>query len=68
MQRHPTKADTYTYEEGITEPKFLELALQFNIPIVATNDVYFSDSAMYEAHDALMCISSGSYIDQKAPR
>ncbi|MDG2474652.1 MAG: DNA polymerase III subunit alpha [Paracoccaceae bacterium] len=68
LQRHPTQGELRTIDEGITEPKFLQLALTKNIPIVATNDVYFPDEGMYEAHDALLCISSGSYIDQKAPR
>ena len=68
IQRHPVQADYRTVNEGKTEPKFLDLALKKNIPIVATNDVYFPQPDMYEAHDALLCISSGSYIDQKAPR
>ena len=68
LQRHPSQGQIRTQEQGMTEPKFLELALQRNIPIVATNDVYFSDKEMYEAHDALLCISTGSYIDQKTPR
>ena len=68
IQRHPSQKGTLSDDERITEPKFLNLASEKNIPIVATNDVYFSDSAMYEAHDALLCISSGSYVDQKTPR
>ncbi len=68
LQRHPSLNDLKTIEEGITEPIFLELALKHNIPIVATNDVYFPTKEMYEAHDALLCISTGSYMDQKAPR
>ena len=68
IQRHPIQTSFRTLNEGKTEPKFLELALKKKIPIVATNDVYFPDSEMYEAHDALLCISTGSYIDQKAPR
>ena len=68
LQRHPTVREIKTTEEAATEPTFLELALKKNIPIVATNDVYFTDPAMYEAHDALLCISTGSYLDQKAPR
>jgi DNA polymerase III subunit alpha len=45
-----------------TEPVFLEWAQAYNIPIVATNDVYFSDPSMYEAHDALLCIAEGRYV------
>ena len=68
IQRHPTQGELQTLDEKETEPKFLDLALNKNIPIVATNDVYFPDEDMYEAHDALLCIASGSYIYQKAPR
>ncbi|TDA86474.1 hypothetical protein, partial [Halomonas marinisediminis] len=32
------------------------------------NDVYFPDPGMYEAHDALICIAEGAYVDQQAPR
>ncbi|MCX7338005.1 MAG: DNA polymerase III subunit alpha [Alphaproteobacteria bacterium] len=47
-----------------TEPEFLDLAFQHNIPIVATNDVFFDEPEMYEAHDALLCIAEGSYVSQ----
>ena len=49
-------------EEKITEPVFLELAYKHNIPLVATNDVFFFDKEMHEAHDALICISGGEYV------
>lgn len=49
-------------EEKITEPAFLELAYKHNVPLVATNDVYFFDADMYEAHDALVCIAEGEYV------
>ncbi len=39
-----------------------------DLPLVATNDVYFPQSKMYEAHDALICIADGSYVDQQEPR
>lgn len=49
-------------EEKKTEPVFLELAYKHNIPLVATNDVFFFDESMYEAHDALCCIAAGEYV------
>ena len=33
-----------------------------------TNDVYFPKPDMYEAHDALICIAEGAYVDRQAPR
>ena len=49
-------------EEKTTEPVFIELAYKHNIPLVATNDVYFFSEDMYEAHDALVCIAEGEYV------
>jgi DNA polymerase-3 subunit alpha len=47
------------------EPQFLELALKHAIAIVATNDVYFEDRNMHEAHDVLLCISNGCYLGEE---
>jgi DNA polymerase-3 subunit alpha len=44
------------------------MAYAMGLPLVATNDVYFPKAQMYEAHDALICISEGSYVDQQEPR
>lgn len=50
------------------EPKLEAILLDFaynnNIPIVATNDAYFLTEDMYEAHDALLCISAGRYVSE----
>ena len=35
---------------------------------MATNNVFFKNSEMYEAHDALLCIAEGAYVDQQEPR
>ena len=44
----------------------LDLSKKFKIPIIATNEVYYLEKEMHEAHDALMCISQKTYInDQK---
>ena len=40
----------------------VELAYELELPLVATNDVFFSKSADYEAHDALLAIASGSLL------
>ncbi len=39
-----------------TEPEFLKIALEQNIPIVATNDVVFASATDYESMDALSCV------------
>lgn len=52
-------------EQQKLEPKFLSLALAHNIPIVATNDVFFENTHLYQAHDALLCIAEGKYISEE---
>jgi len=51
-----------------TEPHFIDLAYKHNIPLVATNDVYFSSADMHEAHDALLCIAEGRYVEEENRR
>lgn len=51
-------------EEGRVEGALVDLAYELELPLVATNDVYFADESMREAHDALICISDGTYLSQ----
>ena len=48
--------------ERKTEDTFIELAYKYNIPLVATNEAFFFDADIYEAHDALICIAAGEYL------
>ena len=41
----------------------LYISKKFNLPIIATNEVYYLDQNMHEAHDALMCIGTKSYVN-----
>ena len=52
-------------EEQQTEPFFIDLAYKYNIPLVATNEAFFIDADMYEAHDALICIAAGEVISNE---
>lgn len=54
--------------EAKTEPGLLDLAYALDIPLVATNDCYFPDEDMYEAHDALLCIAEGTYVGEQNRR
>ena len=36
-----------------------------NIPLIATQEVYYLNKEMYEAHDALTCIGEKNFIDDK---
>ncbi len=51
-----------TENEQRTEEAFIDFAYKHNIPLVATNEVFFLDEEMFEAHDALVCISAGEYV------
>ncbi|HEY0901493.1 MAG TPA: DNA polymerase III subunit alpha, partial [Micavibrio sp.] len=58
IQRHNTP------EEDRIEDGLVELAYKHDIPLVATNDCYFAERKMYEAHDALLCIAEGRYVTE----
>ncbi|KHQ51532.1 MULTISPECIES: DNA polymerase III subunit alpha [Mameliella] len=68
LQRHPGEDGTPPEAERLTERGFVEMAYEMNLPLVATNDVYFPKENMYEAHDAMICIADGAYVDQQEPR
>ena len=51
-------------DEAQVEAALVDLAYELDVPLVATNDVYFADETMREAHDALICISDGTYLSQ----
>ena len=68
LQRHPSEDGSTPEAERLTERGFVEMAYAMNLPLVATNDVYFPKSSMYEAHDALICIAGGAYVDQQDDR
>ena len=67
LQRHPSE-DGLPQKESITESAFIQMAYARDIPLVATNDVYFPNSRFFAAHDALLCIGEGAYVDQQTPR
>ncbi len=68
LQRHPDGDHPRTPVEELTEALMVSLAYDLELPLVATNDVYFPKRDMYEAHDALICIADGAYVDQQANR
>ncbi|KAA9010425.1 DNA polymerase III subunit alpha [Histidinibacterium aquaticum] len=67
LQRHPGD-DGLPEAERLSEPGHVEMAYAMGLPLVATNDVYFPKTDLYEAHDALICIAEGAYVDQQEPR
>ena len=43
----------------------LEKSLELNIPLIATNEVFYINKDMHEAHDALLCIKNKTYVNEK---
>ncbi len=54
--------------EDKIEPALIDLAYEFELPLVATNDVFFADAGMYQAHDALLCIAESRYVAEAERR
>ncbi|MAU42039.1 MAG: DNA polymerase III subunit alpha [Kordiimonas sp.] len=55
-------------DEEVTEEDFITLAYEMDLPLVATNEVFFPTREMYDAHDALLCIADGTYVEQEERR
>ncbi len=68
LQRHTGADGQPLPAQRATEAPLVRLAHALELPLVATNDVHFPAPDLYEAHDALMCIADGAYVDQAAPR
>ena len=57
IQRH------YESSETNFENYLLEISKSLNIPLIASQEVFYIDKEMYEAHDALRCIGEKSFIE-----
>ncbi|HUF87674.1 MAG TPA: DNA polymerase III subunit alpha [Thermohalobaculum sp.] len=64
LQRHGTGGRLRTAAEEAAEPALVEIAYASELPLVATNDVYFEAPAMHAAHDAFLCIGEGRYVNE----
>ncbi len=62
LQRHGLDA------ERMTEAAFIDLADKYDLPLVATNEAFFSTPDFHEAHDALICIAEGTLVSQDERR
>ena len=54
--------------QAAAEPGLVAWAYANDVPLVATNDVYFPDADLYSAHEALLCIADGAFIGQEERR
>ena len=62
LQRHGLAS------QAAAEPGLVAFAYDNDVPLVATNDVQFKTAAMWRAHDALLCIEGGAFVDQEDRR
>jgi len=59
IQRHNDEG------EKRLENIFLNLSEKVNIPLIASQEIFYINQDMYEAHDALLCIGEKTYVDEK---
>ena len=51
--------------EKAIEPGMIALADELGLPLVATNECFFPNPSMHEAHDALLCIAQGRTMAER---
>jgi DNA polymerase-3 subunit alpha len=67
LQRHKTNrpdADQTTYpKQERVNKELIRIAQKYNVKIIATNDVHFVNEEDADAHDRLICLSTGKDFD-----
>ena len=54
--------------EDEIEEQLVDFAYAMELPLVATNQAYFASADDYRAHDALICIAEGRYLNEEDRR
>ena len=62
LQRHGLR------DENAIEGRMIDLAYQLDLPMVATNEVFFANREMFDAQDALICVAAGAYVSMEERR
>ncbi len=67
LQRHKATVpranhETYPLQQKVNA-KLLEYARKYGVKVICTNDVHFVDEENAEAHDRLICLSTGKDLD-----
>ena len=69
LQRHPVtnpnqRANRETFElQEQCNPILVDLARKYDVKLICSNDVHFVDEDNAEAHDHLLCLSTGKDLD-----
>ena len=53
------------HQEKNFENYLLNISKSLQIPLIATQEIFYLDENMYEAHDALICIGEKNFVDDK---
>lgn len=69
LQRHKATVpranhNVYPIQQEVNE-KLIELAREFDIKLICTNDVHFVNEDDAEAHDRLICVSTGKFLAEE---
>jgi len=62
LQRHGRQ------REALVEPQLIDYAYAHGLPLVATNEPFFTAQSDFEAHDALLAIAGGTVLAQTERR
>lgn len=67
LQRHKTSRpdsniEAYPLQQKVNE-ELIRIAKKYDVKLIATNDVHFVDEADADAHDRLICLSTGKDLD-----
>ena len=54
--------------EEAAESALIDLAYVQDVPIVATNPAFFAEPEFFDAHDAMLCIADGEYVENEDRR
>jgi len=54
--------------EKIFENFLIDISSKLSLPLIASNEVFYLDKDMYEAHDAYLCVGEKTYVNVKDRR
>ena len=67
LQRHKATVPRANHEafdlQQVANAKLMEYSKKYDVKLVCTNDVHFVDEENAEAHDRLICLSTGKDLD-----
>ena len=53
------------FQEKNFENYLMNVSKSLQLPLIATQEIFYLDKNMYEAHDALICIGEKNFVDDK---